>query len=305
MAPSVQRRWPRRPRLPQVRRTRPPFTPSQTERIIHAVENSEPLKHGLPGHLWTAKKLRLWLLEAFGLRASRNTIRNVLKRSRLSFKKIKKMLGKADPDKRAEHVERLSGLYEKVRAGEVVLVYIDEAHFHRDMDPGYGWGRIGKRMWRKSGCARLSERLNGYGAYDFTNGECLLWEDGWCDGERTVQFLQELKKWREGKAGELVVIWDNAPCHTAKVVKAEAARLGIELVNLPGYSPDLNPIERLWGWMRDEVTRGHCHKSVAELVAACQQFISTVNQDPIAVVDRLWPVFELDPEYEAKLRVSS
>ena len=218
-----------------------------------------------------------------------------MKRSRLSFKKIKKMLGKANPDKRAAHVEQLSGLFEKVSTGEVVLVYIDEAHFHRGMDPGYGWGRVGKRIWRKSGRAKLSERLNCYGAYDFSNGESLLWEDGWCDGERTVKFLRELKRWREGKAGKLVVIWDNTPCHAAKVVKAEAARLGIELVFLPGYSPDLNPIERLWGWMRQEVTRGHCHGSVAELTAACQAFIAAVNQDPVAVVDRLWPVFELDP----------
>lgn len=115
-------------------------------RIVDAVENSEPEKHGLPGHLWTVKKLRQWLLEAFGLRASRDTIRKVLKRSRLSFKKIKKMLGKANPDKRAAHVEQLSGLHEKVRTGEVILVHVDEAHFHRDMGPGYGRGRIGKRI---------------------------------------------------------------------------------------------------------------------------------------------------------------
>ena len=251
------------------------------------------------------KKLRQWLSQAFGLLAPRNAIRRALKRARLSFKKIKKLLGKANPDKRAAHVEQLSRLFEKVRTGEIILVYIDEAHFHRDMDLGYGWGRIGKRVWRKSGCAKLSERLNCYGAYDFSNGECLLWEDGWCDGERTVKFLRELNRWREGKAGKLVVIWDNAPCHTAKVVKAEAARLEIELVFLPGYSPDLNPIERLWDWMRQEVTRGHCHPSVAVLTAACQKFIANINQDPIAVVDRLWPVFELDPEVEDKLRVSS
>jgi transposase len=305
LAPPLQRRRPRLPRLSAFRRTRPLFTPSQVERIVDAVENSEPQKHGLPGHLWTVKKLRQWLAQAFGLRASRNAIRRALKRARLSFKKIKKLLGEAKPDKRAAHVEQLSQLFDKVRAGEIILVYIDEAHFHRDMDLGYGWGRIGKRIWRKSGCAKLSERLNCYGAYDFSNGECFLWEDGWCDGERTVEFLRELKRWREGKAGELVVIWDNAPCHTAKVVKAEAARLGVELIYLPGYSPDLNPIERLWDWMRQEVTRGHCHPSVAGLTAACQEFIATINQNPIAVVDRLWPVFELDPEVEDKLRVSS
>lgn len=269
------------------------------------VEDTEPTQHGLPGHLWTVKKLRRYLLEAFGLRACRNTIRRMLKQARMSWKKIKKMLGKANPDKRAAHVEQLAKLYEGVCKGEIILVYVDEAHFHRDMDLGYAWGRIGKRLWRKSGCAKLSERLNCYGAYDFSNGQCLLWQDGWCDGERTVKFLQELKRWRAKERGKIVVIWDNAPCHTAKVVKAKAAELGVELIYLPGYSPDLNPIERLWDWTRQEVTRGHCHSSVAELTAACQRFIATINQDPVAVVDRLWPKFELDPEFEQELRVSA
>src|SRR5262245_38920409 len=73
-------------------------------------------------------------------------------------------------------------------------------------DLGYTWGRIGKRIWRKSGCGKLSERLNCYGAYDFSNGECFLWEDGWCDGERTVKFLDKLKRWRQDKKGRLAAI---------------------------------------------------------------------------------------------------
>jgi hypothetical protein len=34
-------------------------------------------------------------------------------------------------------------------------------------------------------------------------------------------------------------------------------------------------------------------------------FIAEINGDPGAVIDRLWPKFELDPEYEAKLLVST
>jgi hypothetical protein len=97
-----------------------------------------------------------------------------LKQARLSWKKIKKLLGKAKADKRAAHVEQLAKLYEGACGGEVVLIYIDEAHFHRDLDLGYAWGRVGKRIWRKSGRAKLAERLNCYGAYHFSNGECFL-----------------------------------------------------------------------------------------------------------------------------------
>jgi len=275
----------------------------QAERIVEAVEKTTPDDHGLPGHLWTLKKLKRWVRNSFGLVAGRNSIRRVLKQAQLSWKKVKKLLGKAKPEKRAAHVEQLQRLFTDVCAGEITLIYVDEVPVHRDLDLGYGWGRVGQRLWRRSDCPKLSDRLNGYGAYDFSNGECLLWQNGWCNGEQTVLFLRELVRWRSGKKGRLVLIWDNAPCHVAKIVKTEAARLGIELVYLPGYSPDLNPIERLWDWMRQEVTRGFCHGSVTQLMEACQEFITRINRDPVALVDRLWPKFELDPEFEAKLRV--
>src|SRR5262249_241288 len=158
----------------------------------------------------------------------------------------------------------------RVCDGEVLLIYVDEVHIHRDLDLGYTWGRRGERLWRKGDCPKLQDRMNAYGAYDFSNGECFLWQNGWCNGEQTVLFLHALLAWRAGKKGRLVLIWDNAPCHVAKTVTAEAARLGIAIVNLPGYSPDLNPLERLWAWIREEVTRGFCHQSVPDLIAACQ-----------------------------------
>ena len=259
----------------------------------------------MTGHAWTLKKLRQWISQTFGKLVSRNALRRILRKAGLTWKKVKKLLGKANPEKRAAHIQRLLRLFEGVRDGTITLIYVDEAHFHRDLDLGYTWGRKGQRLWRRSGCPKLSERLNCYGAYDFTNGECFLWQDGWCNGERTTHFLEALVRWRAGKQGKVVLIWDNAPCHTAKIVKAKAAQLGIELVYLPGYSPDLNPIERLWDWLREEVTRGYCHASVEELIAAAQAFIERLNRDPLDVVDRLWPKFELDPEFEEKLRVST
>jgi transposase len=272
---------------------------------VDCVEKTDPAKEGLFGHNWTLKKLKQWVARTFGRLVSRNALRRLLRQARLSWKKVKKLLGKANPEKRAAHIQQLLGLFTGVCNGDIVLLYVDEAHFHRDLDLGYTWGRIGQRIWRRSDCPKLSDRLNCYGAYDFSNGECFLWQDGWCNGAKTVEFLQALVRWREGKKGRLVILWDNAPCHVAKVVKAEAKRLGVELVYLPGYSPDLNPIERLWDWLREEVTRGHCHGSVPELLAACQAFIARINRDPVAVVDRLWPKFELDPEFEEKLRVST
>lgn len=245
------------------------------------------------------------MLDAFGRTAGRNAIRRALHAARLSWKKVKKLLGKAKAPRRAEHMNRLEELFARVCRGGVTLIYIDESHFHQDLDGGYTWGEKGRRSWRVSTTPGLSERLNWYGAYDFTHGQCLIWEDGPCDGNATCHFLGRVARWRADLPGQVVVIWDNAPCHIARMVTGHAEELGVELVFLPGYSPDLNPIEGLWDWMRDEVTRGHCHVSLRSLREACQAFITEINADPQGLIDRLWPKFELDPEHEAKLLVST
>ena len=55
--------------------------------------------------------------------------------------------------------------------------------------------------------------------------------------------------------------------------------------------------------MRGEVTRNHCHDSIRQLFDARKDFIIRIDRDPTTLVYRLWPKFELDPDYE-KLLVS-
>ena len=252
----------------------------------------------MPGHGWTLKKLRAWVAERLGKVVSRNTLRAMLKAARMSWKKCRKLLGKRNPEKRAAFLERFSKLYEEVVRREVVLVYVDESHFHRDLETGYTWSALGEPVWRVSDCPPLSQRINWYGAYNFTDGKCLIWAEGNCNKEATVKFLRRVKEWVEAAGRRLVIIWDGAPWHRAKIMSAEAKSLGIEIIPLPGYSPDLNPIEGLWKWMREEVTQLHCHKTLSKLFDACREFIEEINKDPLAIVDRLWPRFELDPEIE-------
>lgn len=195
-------------------------------------------------------------------------------------------------------------LYKQVRDRKILLVYVDESHFHRDMDLGYSWGKVGKPLLRPSDCPPLSDRINWYGAYNFSDGQAMIWNEGNCNAEQTGKFLERLKAWLPADGCKVVVIWDGAPWHRAKSVQAKAKELGIELVRLPGYSPDLNPIEGLWKWMREEVTQLCCYPSMRALFDACKNFIERINQNHVAMVDRLWPRFSLDPE-EEKLRFSA
>src|SRR5262249_36306095 len=156
-------------------------------------------------------ELKEWVVRTLGRVVSRHGLRRVLREAGLTWKEIKKLLGKADPEKRAAPIPQLLPLFTGARDGEVILISGDEVPVHRDLDHGYTWGRIGPRIWRRSDCPQLSDRMNAYGAYDFTYGECFLWQNGWCNGEEPVNFLRALVAWRAGQEGRLVLIWDNAP----------------------------------------------------------------------------------------------
>lgn len=283
--------------------TRPLFAQSAVDQIVDILSTTEPKAHGLPGHGWSLKKLRQWVSEKLKCIVSRSTLHATLKAAGLSWKKCKKLLGKRNPQKREAYLAGFLKLYERVAHNETVLVYVDESHFHRDLENGYTWGPVGERIWRVSDCPPLSERVNWYGAYNFTDGDCLIWAEGSCNKENTMQFLRQMKEWIHAQGRSIVVVWDGAPWHRAQVVVEEAQGLGIEIIALPGYSPDLNPIEGLWKWMREEVCQLHCYPSTRALFDACKTFVQTINQNPLAIVDRLWPRFKLDPEPE-KLGVS-
>lgn len=256
----------------------------------------------MPGYGWTLKKLRYWLETKLGHRISRTTVRTLLKKAGLSWKKSKKVLGKAKPEKRAEFVKQFQDWYEQVCQDKIRLIYIDEAHLHQDLALGYRWSVRGEADWVPSHCPPLKNRLNWYGAYDFTNGQCLIWHQQECDGESTVAFLHHLAQWQPDPSVQTVIIWDNAPWHNhATIVRLAAQKLGFKLVSLPAYSPDLNPIEGLWKWMREELTQHHCYKYLYQLERACFDFIDRINLDPDTLVSRLWPKFELDPAYEKVL----
>lgn len=195
-------------------------------------------------------------------------------------------------------------IYEQMCQGQVRLIYLDESHFHQDLDLGYTWTPTGQPAWRESNSPPLSARLNWYGAYDFNQGRCLLWEDGPCNTANTIKFLKRLADWLGPDDRQTVIIWDGAPWHRAKKVRNWAAHLGFQLLPLPAYSPDLNPIEGLWHWMRQDVTQLFCHDSLTALADDCLAFIDRINLDPNALIIRLWPKFDLDPTYE-KLLVSN
>ena len=52
-------------------------------------------------------------------------------------------------------------------------------------------------------------------------------------------------------------MYDNAPIHTARIIENWLLEQGIEIMDWPPYSPDLNPIENLWKLLKDQIIPFH------------------------------------------------
>jgi transposase len=129
-----------------------------------------------------------------------------------------------------------------------------------------------------------------------------LWPYPRANGDHTIDGLRRLRAAFPDAA--LIVLWDGAPDHRAKTVREAASALNIRLMPLPGYSPDLMPVEALWRWLREDVTYHHCHASANDLTQRVADFEARLNGDPLVVADRLWVKDHLDPD-EEKLRFST
>ena len=113
----------------------------------------------------------------------------------------------------------------------------------------------------------------------------------------SAAFLEQL---RERHPGPLSVIWDNAPAHRGEAVREYLRTPGLRLVNLPGYSPDFNQDEAIWGWAREEATGNLCLGTKAAVQERVGNFLAGLRNRKDQVKRRCRTV--LQSRAEALLR---
>jgi transposase len=82
-----------------------------------------------------------------------------------------------------------------------------------------------------------------------------------------------------GLSGPVTLVLDNARYQRNAVVQALALSLGIELLFLPAYSPNLNLIERLWRFIKRDALYGRYHPTFADFRAAVEDTIAKLPSE--------------------------
>lgn len=104
------------------------------------------------------------------------------------------------------------------------------------------------------------------------------------DAVAVAEFLRHLLRVVPGK---ILVIWDGAPIHRSKTIKAFLQAEGdgrLELEALPGYAPDLNPLDTgVWHWLKDVALANVCAANLAELKQELRAAINQLRRKPAVI----------------------
>ena len=121
-------------------------------------------------------------------------------------------------------------------------------------------------------------RLNVLGAVNaITKEVTTLINDTYITADTLVAFLKTLReKYSDGRA--IAIVPDNARYRHCFVVKAFAASVGIHLLFLPPYSPNLNIIERLWKFTKKQILHARYYDKPAAFHQAIRTFFNSINE---------------------------
>ena len=125
------------------------------------------------------------------------------------------------------------------------------------------------------------------GVLNYETGYVYCEEHEKYDAEVFLQFLQNVLAQYE--TGKIIMVLDNARIHHAKLIQPflEENKDRLTLVFLPPYSPNLNLIEGLWGWLKSNVVNNIFYSKVDEIRIAVNSFLDTINKTPLQIIDRL------------------
>jgi transposase len=160
--------------------------------------------------------------------------------------------------------------------GKVKLFFVDASHFVMGGFSGAIWTRV--RRYVQTACGR--QRYNVLGALDFVTKKVeTITNSAYITSTQVIALIDKLAAAYAGSPLKLVL--DNARYQRCKAVIEHAATVGVELIFLPTYSPNLNLIERLWKFVKAEVLNAAYHSTFdvfMETIDDCIQSTHTTHK---------------------------
>jgi len=193
---------------------------------------------------------------------------------KIGFKRLKvgHIPAKGDPDKQQQFLEeKLKPKLKEAEEGKRAVLFLDSAHFVHAVFLGFLW--VLHRVFIKSASGR--SRFNVLGAIDaVTHHLFTVCNISYVNGETICEMLRKLSSHYKIP---ITIVLDNAKYQKCRLVFLLAKELQIELLYLPPYSPNLNLIERLWGYVKREALYCQYYSTFADFVKSIESCLEKIN----------------------------
>ncbi|WP_193002747.1 MULTISPECIES: IS630 family transposase [Vibrio] len=184
-----------------------------------------------------------------------------------SYKQPKGVPHKFNPEAQGAFIQ----YYQELKQLNEPILFLDAVHPSQATKITYGWLRKGQDKVIETTGSRT--RLNFVGALNLADIAATVTESyETINSESIARFFWKLKKEHYPLEQKIHVILDGAGYHRSQLVKDFARILNIELHYLPPYSPNLNPIERLWKVMHEHARNNVYFPTKASFKDAINRF---------------------------------
>jgi transposase len=196
----------------------------------------------------TAKEAMATIETLTGIKRSPRRISAFFNRIGMKRRKVGTIPAKADPEVQEKFKrEQLEPRIEEAKAEKRVVFFVDAAHFVLSPFLGMLWCFV--RQFVRGAPGR--QRFNVLAALNaITHELVMVTNDTYITGDTVCELLVQIASLQLGLP--ITLILDNARYQKCRLVMDLAAKLSIELLFLPTYSPNLNLIERLWKFVKNK-----------------------------------------------------
>jgi len=165
-------------------------------------------------------------------------------------------------------------LIDKAKSGAEALYFLDASHFVMGAFSGRVWSVV--RKWVRTASGR--QRFNVLGALNFVTKKVeTIVNSTYITSTEVVDMLEKLAEIHIGKVVNIIL--DNARYQRCQLVTEKAAVLGINLIYLPTYSPNLNLIERVWKFVKSRVLNASYHETFHGFCDVIENFVQCLQVD--------------------------
>jgi transposase len=227
---------------------RPKLSKRQQDRLRRIIIEKDPRQLQFPYALWTLPIVAELITRLFGIVLHETTVSRMLRRMGLTPQRPTRRAFQRDEEQcRRWAQEEFPAIVRQMKRRQSTLLFGDETGVHEDGPVDRTWAIRGRRpVVRVTGQRR---RVNVISAISPRGRLWFRCFKGNLNAQRFIAFLKDLLR---DVRGSIELVLDRHPAHVAAATRRfiEEHRSRLRVYFLPGYAPDMNPDEHVWGHLK-------------------------------------------------------